>query len=148
MGWYITDKIVEPRLQGVKVEPADGEELPTMEDVSAKESRAFWFATLGMMGFLGLLVLWAFPGDSPLRDPDGELTTFAAPLMRSIVPIIFLVTAVPGINLWLCCRGVYVQQRYDFNDDQGHAEYGLLYGYGGFSVRCLSMLSVSRISAS
>jgi len=110
VGWYITDKIVEPRLQGVKVEPADGEELPTMEDVSAKESRAFWFATLGMMGFLGLLVLWAFPGDSPLRDPDGELTTFAAPLMRSIVPIIFLVTAVPGI-IYGYAAGVFTSSK-------------------------------------
>ncbi|MCC5924941.1 MAG: AbgT family transporter [Bacteroidetes bacterium] len=96
VGWYITDKIVEPRLKNVELDPGD-EELPQMETVSAKESRAFWYATLAMVGFLGLLFVWAFPSDSPLRDPDGNLTTFAAPLMRSIVPIIFLVTVVPGV---------------------------------------------------
>jgi len=96
VGWYITDKIVEPRLQGVEVDPIEGEELPTMEDVSAKESRAFWIATGTMIGFLALLAAWAFPLGSPLRDPSGNLTTFAAPLMRSIVPIIFLVTVLPG----------------------------------------------------
>jgi aminobenzoyl-glutamate transport protein len=96
VGWYITDKIVEPRLQGVQVDPLEGDDLPTMDDVSAKESRAFWIATAAMLGFLTLLVVWAFPSGSPLRDPQGNLTTFAAPLMRSIVPIIFLVTVVPG----------------------------------------------------
>jgi aminobenzoyl-glutamate transport protein len=97
VGWYITDKIVEPRLKGVEVVPADGEELPTMEDVSAKESKAFWIATSAMIGFLVLLAVWAVPSGSPLRDPQGSLTTFAAPLMRSIVPIIFLVTVLPGV---------------------------------------------------
>jgi len=96
VGWYITDKIVEPRLKNVEIDTGD-EELPKMETVSPKESRAFWIATLGMVGFLALLFVWAFPADSPLRDPAGNLTTFAAPLMRSIVPIIFLVTVVPGV---------------------------------------------------
>lgn len=96
VGWYVTDKIVEPRLKNVELDPND-EELPKMETVTKKESRAFWFATAAMVGFLGVLFVWAFPSDSPLRDPDGNLTTFAAPLMRSIVPIIFLVTVVPGV---------------------------------------------------
>lgn len=96
VGWYVTDKIVEPRLKNVELDPND-EELPQMETVTKKESRAFWFATAAMVGFLGVLFVWAFPSDSPLRDPDGNLTTFAAPLMRSIVPIIFLVTVVPGV---------------------------------------------------
>ena len=96
VGWYVTDKIVEPRLKSVEVDPGE-EGLPQMETVSAKESKAFWYATAAMLGFLALLVFWAYPLDSHLRDADGNLTTFAAPLMRSIVPIIFLVTVVPGI---------------------------------------------------
>jgi para-aminobenzoyl-glutamate transporter family len=96
VGWYITDKIVEPRLKSVKV-TVDENDLPKFETLTSKESKAFWWATLGLwVGILGL-VLWAWPGDSPLRDPDGNLETFAAPLMRSIVPIIFLLALIPGV---------------------------------------------------
>ena len=32
-----------------------------------------------------------------MRAPDGSLTTFAAPVMKSIVPLIFLLFILPGI---------------------------------------------------
>jgi p-aminobenzoyl-glutamate transporter AbgT len=44
-----------------------------------------------------LLTLWALPATSPLRAPDGDLTAFAAPLMRSIVPLIFLLFLFPAM---------------------------------------------------
>jgi len=44
-----------------------------------------------------LLTLWALPATSPLRSPDGDLTAFTAPLMRSIVPLIFLIFLLPGV---------------------------------------------------
>jgi aminobenzoyl-glutamate transport protein len=34
---------------------------------------------------------------SPLRSPGGELTAFSAPLMQSIVPLIFLLFLLPGL---------------------------------------------------
>jgi aminobenzoyl-glutamate transport protein len=37
------------------------------------------------------------PSTSPLRAPDGQLTSFTAPLMRSIVPLIFLLFLLPSI---------------------------------------------------
>ena len=45
---------------------------------------------------LVLLVLWVWPGDSPLRAADGSVTSFSAPIMQSIVPLIFLLFLVPG----------------------------------------------------
>jgi aminobenzoyl-glutamate transport protein len=96
VGWYITDKIVEPRLGHVKVD-ADEKDLPQFESLTGSESRAFWLATTGMLLAVAGLVLWAWPSDSPLRDPSGELTTFAAPLMRMIVPLIFLILLIPGV---------------------------------------------------
>ncbi len=96
IGWYITDRIIEPRLKGTEI---DGEvsELPVMEEVTKRESTSFWWATLAMVVFSALFVLWALPGDSALRDPEGSLSTFQSPLMRSIVPLIFLLTLVPGV---------------------------------------------------
>ena len=68
VGWYITDKIVEPRLSKTKVD-ADEEDLPKMETVSPKESKAFWVATAAMtIGIVGLIA-WTFPQDSPMRSP-------------------------------------------------------------------------------
>ncbi|MCH8568314.1 MAG: AbgT family transporter [Balneolales bacterium] len=102
LGWYITDKIVEPRLTGVKVD-ADEEDLPKMETVSPKQSKAFWIATGSMLASIALLVIWALPESSALRGPDPvdpermSLVSFSAPLMQMIVPLIFILFALPGI---------------------------------------------------
>jgi len=45
-----------------------------------------------------LLIAAVLPEGSPLRDPNsGELSSFGAPLMRSIVPLIFLFFLIPGM---------------------------------------------------
>ncbi len=95
VGWYLTDRVVEPRLTGTRVD-GDPAEMPQMKDLEARERMAFWVAT-GVMA-LGLVVLWvaAAPQDSPLRAPDGEITSFSAPIMQSIVPLIFLLFMIPG----------------------------------------------------
>ncbi|MDR9419679.1 AbgT family transporter [Gracilimonas sp.] len=102
VGWYITDKIVEPRLADVKVD-GDEDEMPQMEEVSGKESRAFWLGFGAMiLGIIGLFV-WAWPESSALRDPNWDnpdvssLFSFNAPLMQAIVPLIFIFLLIPGV---------------------------------------------------
>ncbi|WP_020402868.1 AbgT family transporter [Gracilimonas tropica] len=102
VGWYITDKIVEPRLSNVEVD-GDEDEMPQMEKVSGKESRAFWLGFGAMvLGLIGLF-LWAWPENSALRDPNwnnpdvSSLFSFQAPLMRAIVPLIFILLLIPGV---------------------------------------------------
>jgi aminobenzoyl-glutamate transport protein len=96
IGWFITDRIIEPRLKNTVI---DGEvsELPVMEEVTKKESTSFWWASLVTVLFMGLFVYWAMGSDSALRDPNGSLSSFQSPLMKSIVPLIFLVTVIPGV---------------------------------------------------
>lgn len=97
VGWYITDKIVEPRLnKGTQVD-IDESDLPKMEKLSKIEKRAFTWATITMLALLVGLFLWLLPTDSALRAPDGKITSFAAPLMQSIVPLIFIVFLIPGV---------------------------------------------------
>lgn len=102
VGWFVTDKIVEPRLSKTKVD-GDEEEMPQMEEVTDKESRAFWMGFGAMiLGMIGL-IFWAVPADSALRGPDMvdpevmSLTSFNAPLMQAIVPLIFIFLLIPGV---------------------------------------------------
>ena len=95
-GWYLTDRVIEPRLRGTEVD-GDPAEMPRMKEIDARERGAFWGASAVMA--VGLVLLWiaSAPSDSPLRAPDGEITSFQAPLMQSIVPLIFLLFVIPGV---------------------------------------------------
>lgn len=97
VGWFITDRIVEPRLIAQTTVDGDTAEMPTLEPLTDPERRGLRTGLFAMLVGVLLLVAAAGPGDSPLRSPEGELTVFTAPLMRSIVPLIFLLFLFPGI---------------------------------------------------
>ncbi|MGF1637823.1 MAG: AbgT family transporter [Cyclobacteriaceae bacterium] len=97
VAWYLTDKVIEPRLNKTVRVDDDMVDAPKMEEIGKKEKKAFWIASLVMMGGVLALFLWAYPVDSSLRDQDGEITSLTAPLMRSIVPLIFLLFWIPGL---------------------------------------------------
>ncbi len=94
--WYLTDKVMEPRLNA-NTPINDDIEVPKMDEISDTENKAFRLAVGGMLSAMALVVLVAFPESSPLRDANGELSNFASPLMRSIVPLIFIFFVIPGI---------------------------------------------------
>jgi para-aminobenzoyl-glutamate transporter family len=94
-GWWVTERIVEPRVSKM---PIDGDYVhdEDMSNYSAKESKAFILATLVMLLGLGLLAAVSWPADSIMRGEDGSLTGYSAPIMKAIVPLIFLVFIIPG----------------------------------------------------
>ena len=96
LGWYLTDRIIEPRLSGTALD-GDLAEVPQLEPLTPDERRGLT-ASLAVMG-LSLLALFvsALPEASAWRSPDGDLTAGSAPLMRSIVPLIFLIFLLPGV---------------------------------------------------
>jgi aminobenzoyl-glutamate transport protein len=96
LGWYLTDRIVEPRLAGTTVD-ADTSELPRLQATTSAERRGLAAGLGAMVLGIVLLVVAAAPADSPMRAPDGQLTSFAAPIMRSIVPFIFLLFLFPAV---------------------------------------------------
>ena len=104
LGWYLTDKIVEPRLK--KSAPIDDEieDEPTMGKLESVEKKAFWIAFSAMIAGLIGLYFWVAPENSSMRAPDGEITSFQAPLMQSIVPLIFLVFLLPGVIYGLIAK--------------------------------------------
>lgn len=94
--WYITDKIVEPRLQKtITVDVKQVEE--SNEQPSAGEIRAFRLANYSMLGLTLLCVALMVPENSLFRGPDGSLTSPKAPAMQIIVPLLLLFFAVPGL---------------------------------------------------
>ncbi len=98
VGWYVTDRIIEPKLRGV---PVDGDlsQTPRLDPLTAAESRGLAWG-LGSMALTGLLLAAAcWPAGSPLRSASGELTGRGSPLMETgtIVGLIFLGFLIPGI---------------------------------------------------
>ncbi len=96
VGWFITDRIIEPRLRGVRLD-GDASAMPKMEALTGGERRGLRAALAAMVGGMLLLALVSWPEGSPFRSPQGTLTAADAPLMRSIVPLIFLLFLLPGV---------------------------------------------------
>lgn len=96
VGWWVTERIVEPRVSKMTLD-GDFKHDEDMSHVSSAENRAFNRA--GLVMILGLIALAAaaWPEGSMLRSPEGSLTAYGAPIMKSIVPLIFLIFIIPGI---------------------------------------------------
>jgi p-aminobenzoyl-glutamate transporter AbgT len=76
---------------------ADDSSASSMGKIEPHEKKAFLIATAVVLLLLGGLFAWAYPGDSALRNEDGELTGKGSPLMAAIVAVIFIVFVVPGV---------------------------------------------------
>ena len=100
LGWIVTDRIVEPRLADT---PLDGdlEDLPSMEALSDIERSALRMALWSLLLGIALLTVSAWPESSAWRGSSGSLTERGAPLMASIVPLIFVLFLLPGITYGL-----------------------------------------------
>ncbi len=95
--WYITDRIIEPRLRRSSPVDGDFESSNDMQNIEPRERRGFWVASAVTAVFvIGMGVVIAMPS-SPFRDESGSLTTLSAPIIHSIVPLIFLFFLLPGI---------------------------------------------------
>lgn len=105
LGWYLTDRVVEPRLKNVKVD-GDVSEIPKMEELGPRERLGLRVALLSMLAAGVLLWLATAPGDSPMRSPEGEIAASTAPLMRGIVSLIFLFFLIPGVVYGYVARTV------------------------------------------
>jgi aminobenzoyl-glutamate transport protein len=96
IGWYLTDRVIEPRLAKIAVDGAPGD-MPRLEALSRAERRGLWAGIAVQLLGLAALSAAAWSPLSPLRTERGELTGAKAPLMEMIVPLIFLFFFIPGI---------------------------------------------------
>ena len=101
IAWPLTDKFIEPRLSGLHIN-ADPQDLPQLEELTAAQRRGLYAGliavVLAAMGFF----IWLFPEDSALRL-NGKIADFQAPVMQSIVSLIFLLFIIPGVVYGYVC---------------------------------------------
>ncbi|MBT8087856.1 MAG: AbgT family transporter, partial [Gammaproteobacteria bacterium] len=96
LGWWITDRIVEPRVSSTPID-GDEEDLPELHDLRPEERKGLRWSLFAMLLGIVILAITLVPDTSPWRDANGELVTFQAPIMQSIVALIFFLFLIPGI---------------------------------------------------
>ena len=96
LGWWITDRIVEPRVADTPID-GNAEDLPDLHDLKPEERKGLRWALFAMLLGIAILVATLVPETSPWRDANGELVSFGAPIMQSIVALIFFLFLIPGI---------------------------------------------------
>jgi len=104
VGWFLTDKVIEPRLKATAVD-ADTSTLPTMDALQPRERRGLRWAMLAMgLAIVAFVLTLALPENSPWAAPADQVTAdqnaflvAAAPLMQSIVALIFVFFLIPGV---------------------------------------------------
>ena len=103
--WFVTDKIIEPRLW--KTMPLDektkDDDSLVITPVTEKENFAFRLAMGTVVLLLGLLFILCYPEDSLFRAPDGSLTSPKAPVMQGLVPLLLIFFSLPGIVFGYAC---------------------------------------------
>jgi aminobenzoyl-glutamate transport protein len=104
VGWFLTDKVIEPRLRGTAID-GDPAQMPKLDPLTAAEKAGLARAAAAMAVAAVLFALSVWPETSPWRAPEGaplppgqsDLLVPQAPLMQSIVPLIFIFFLVPGV---------------------------------------------------
>lgn len=114
VGWFVSDKIVEPRLGTFKMDEndenntlADAEDIQTLQPTEKKGM--IWAGVSLVIGLILALLLVVLP-NSPMRGPDdvGNYmdTIIQSPFMSSLVPIIAILFLIPGIVYGMVTKSI------------------------------------------
>lgn len=98
IGWYVTDKIVEPRL-GVYKPNTDDEDSKLgndMQEITDLEKRGLKFSLIATVIYLGLILLTTIPENSLFGPEPGE-SFMKSTFMQSIIVFMMLLFLIPGI---------------------------------------------------
>jgi aminobenzoyl-glutamate transport protein len=95
--WYVTDKIVEPKLGKFDASHAEIDvDVDDNGELTADESKGLRRAGLALLAFVGFYLLLTFGPGTPLIDESASETAQLTPFYRSLVAgffLLFLVTA-------------------------------------------------------
>lgn len=92
VGYFITEKIVEPRL-GIS---HNNNDIQPPQKLSLQEKRALKYALFTLALYVCLILIALMPSSSLLRNPDtGSL--IGSPFLKAIIFYVFLLFALPGM---------------------------------------------------
>ena len=74
VGWFLTDRVIEPRLRNVEID-GDVADMPKMEQLGAKERRGLIGGLLALLACFAILALVSIPQNSAMRSPAGYRLT-------------------------------------------------------------------------
>ena len=109
IGWYVTDKIVEPRLGPWKPGPEAPQIDPaTATALTADERKGLGWAGLACLGVIALFVWMVMGPDAPLvdRGPDVKPGTELTPFYQSLVAGFFLLFLAAGVVYGIAVKTV------------------------------------------
>ncbi len=96
LGWFITDKIVEPRLSKNSLEK-DIKEDNSLKELSKKEQKALKMANFTFLALIALVAVLTIPQNGMLRNAETGSIIDHSPLMNGFVPILTIIFLVPSI---------------------------------------------------
>jgi aminobenzoyl-glutamate transport protein len=71
VGWFLTDRIIEPRLKKNVEIDGDPDEMPKMETLGPKEKKGLIAGLIAMVLGIAILAAVSIPEGSPMRSPAG-----------------------------------------------------------------------------
>lgn len=96
--WLVTDKWVEPWCQRSFPIDVHPDEVETVDQpLTAQETRALYISSAVLLIAMVAMAVTMIPADSNWRSESGSLTAPDAPVMKSIVTLIFVATGLVGL---------------------------------------------------
>lgn len=96
LGWFVTDKIVEPRLSRSSLEK-DVKNDDSLRNLSDKEKKALKYANITFLVLVGIVIALTVPENGILRNAKTGSIIDHSPLMNGFVPILTIIFLVPSL---------------------------------------------------
>lgn len=97
LGWFITDKIVEPRLGAHDKKAAMSKEDDNLKNLTDREKKALKIANATLIGLLVIIALLAIPENGLLRNPENKSLIDHSPLMNGFVTLMAICFFIPSV---------------------------------------------------
>jgi len=129
IGWFLTDRIIEPRLKKTAIIDGDPEDMPKMEELGSREKKGLIAGLLAMVVGIGILAAVSLPESSPMRSPAGFKVSQASidKLRTAGVPEDVLAKARPILEQEILGKTAFDNQMKTRLGDENAKQYGALF---------------------
>ncbi|MGL4913928.1 MAG: AbgT family transporter [Romboutsia sp.] len=97
LGWFITDKIVEPRLGKIEKKASLSKEDDNLKNLSDKEKKALKVANATLIGLIVIIAACVIPENGLLRNAETKSIIDHSPLMNGFVPLMAICFFIPAV---------------------------------------------------